>query len=154
MYLGRICEPGPAERVFAPPYHPYTEALLSAMPVPDPEAGSHPDPAARVRCRALASRPPAVRSTPAARARSMRSANVEVPPAREGPEGHTIVCHIPLPDLAALQSSVLPGPDEHPPIPGHARRIVGRSLALAAAQGRLVSRSGRPFPTDMKARQR
>ena len=36
MYLGRICEVGPTEALFAPPYHPYTEALLSAVPVPDP----------------------------------------------------------------------------------------------------------------------
>ena len=37
MYLGRIVEVGPAEDVCARPVHPYTEALLSAVPVPDPE---------------------------------------------------------------------------------------------------------------------
>ena len=35
MYLGRIMEQGTTEDVFAPPYHPYTEALLSAVPVAD-----------------------------------------------------------------------------------------------------------------------
>ena len=38
MYLGRIVEIGDAERVFASPSHPYTRALISAIPVPDPDA--------------------------------------------------------------------------------------------------------------------
>mgnify|MGYP006421641445 CR=1 FL=1 len=36
MYLGEIAEVGPTRDVFEPPYHPYTEALLSAIPEPDP----------------------------------------------------------------------------------------------------------------------
>ncbi|WP_049908577.1 MULTISPECIES: ABC transporter ATP-binding protein [Halorubrum] len=36
MYLGEIAEIAPTEEVFEPPYHPYSEALLSAIPEPDP----------------------------------------------------------------------------------------------------------------------
>jgi len=32
MYLGKICEIGTTEEVFSPPFHPYTNALLSAVP--------------------------------------------------------------------------------------------------------------------------
>ncbi len=41
MYLGRIVEMGPVEEVFTRPIHPYTKALLSAVPVADPASNRH-----------------------------------------------------------------------------------------------------------------
>jgi peptide/nickel transport system ATP-binding protein len=38
MYLGRVVEIGPTEEIFANPRHPYTKALLAAIPEPDPDA--------------------------------------------------------------------------------------------------------------------
>ncbi len=37
MYLGKLVEVGPAENIFENPLHPYTQMLLSAIPIPDPE---------------------------------------------------------------------------------------------------------------------
>ena len=41
MYLGKLCEVGPPEALYEEPAHPYTKALLAAIPVPDPAADVH-----------------------------------------------------------------------------------------------------------------
>ena len=41
MYRGTVIEFGAVDKVFSPPYHPYTEALLSAIPNPDPTSAEN-----------------------------------------------------------------------------------------------------------------
>jgi peptide/nickel transport system ATP-binding protein len=107
VYLGKICETGPVERVFAPPYHPYTEALLSAVPIADPDARVNP-----IR---LEGSVPGAADPPSGcvfHTRCPRKVGAiceqQIPPARVDTEGHTIVCHIPLTTLIELQSKEMP----------------------------------------------
>ena len=99
MYLGQIMEIGPAEAIYAPPYHPYTEALLSAVPIPDPTAkqkhirldGSVPsaiDPPSGCR---FHTRCPRRQLLPD----GGKICEQEIPPWRELENGHRVFCHIP-----------------------------------------------------------
>ncbi len=103
MYLGQIMEIGPAEAIYAPPYHPYTEALLSAVPVPDPSAkqkhirleGTVPsaiDPPSGCR---FHTRCPRRVMLP----EDGKICEEEIPPWREIGNGHRIFCHIPEEEL-------------------------------------------------------
>ena len=101
MYLGRVMEAGPTDRVFEPPYHPYTEALLSAVPIPDPDVVQ-----ARVR---LTGELPSAIDPPAGCRFSTRCprhlghiCDTVPPPERGAAMGHRIYCHVPLEELATL----------------------------------------------------
>jgi peptide/nickel transport system ATP-binding protein len=104
MYLGRLLEVGEAERVLAPPHHPYTEALLSAVPILDPEASR-----GRVHLR---SGPPPTGDVPSGcrfhprcpRFLGPICAEQEPPWHSAGETAHAICCHIPLDELARLQA--------------------------------------------------
>jgi peptide/nickel transport system ATP-binding protein len=99
MYLGQIMETGSTSQVFAPPYHPYTEALVSAVPVPDPTV-------VQERIRLDGPVPGAGNLLPGCpfQSRCPRKlgsiCETEAPPVRVAGEGHTIRCHVPLADLA------------------------------------------------------
>ena len=101
MYLGQIVDIGPAERVFAAPHHPYTEALLSAIPTL--AAGARP----RIRLHGPIPSPSDPPSgcrfhTRCPRAITGLCAEVE-PPWQEGGDGHRYRCHIAPDDLARAQ---------------------------------------------------
>ena len=102
MYLGTVAEFGPVDRVFAPPYHPYTEALLSAVPVPDPDAA-----VARILLEAPVPRADEVpRGCPFATRCPRRVGAIcdDTPPPVQPLDGdHRIACHIPAKELAARQ---------------------------------------------------
>ena len=105
MYLGQICEIGPSEAIYAPPYHPYTEALLSAVPIPDPSveqkhirlSGSVPsalDPPSGCRFNTRCPR------------KIGQICEQEAPPWQESEDGHRIFCHIPLEELRQMEAVV------------------------------------------------
>jgi len=94
MYLGRLCEVGPSEQLFANPAHPYTALLIEAIPVPDPDM--RPAEAVAV------GEPPSPISPPSGcrfRTRCPRAdarCAAEVPELRMVASGQYAACHYPL----------------------------------------------------------
>ncbi len=105
MYLGHVVELGSTDQVFAPPYHPYTEALLSAVPIADTSvqkerivlegdipSAVNPPPGCpfQTRCRWKSEVPGGLCDT-------------EVPPVRFLAEGHQVKCHLPEDSFAKME---------------------------------------------------
>jgi peptide/nickel transport system ATP-binding protein len=101
MYLGRFCEIGPTEALFAPPYHPYTEALLSAVPIPDPTVERTNIPLSGTVPSAL-DPPTGCRFHTRCPRKIGPICERETPPWREVTEEHRIHCHIPLKELRTV----------------------------------------------------
>ena len=110
LYLGELCEIGSAEEVYAPPYHPYTHMLLSA--VPEIDGDNEVSAAVRGDPGPASSRPPS--ACPFADRCPWKVGPIcdEVePPWRATSEGHKLRCHIPLDELTrrAEESSIRVG---------------------------------------------
>ena len=105
MYLGHVVELGTTDQVFSPPYHPYTEALLSAVPIADtkvkkkhivlegdiPSAMNPPSGCPfQTRCRWKSEVPG-------------RLCETDVPPVRTLPGNHQIKCHLSDEKLAEME---------------------------------------------------
>src|SRR3954464_12350888 len=106
LYLGRLMELGPAETVFSPPHHPYTEALLSAVPTIEGEQRT------RIALQGdipSAADPPSgcVFHTRCPRFLGEICKSIE-PPLVEVEPDHAMRCHIPVEDLRRLQSAATP----------------------------------------------
>jgi peptide/nickel transport system ATP-binding protein len=108
MYLGHVVEIGDTDQVFSPPYHPYTEALLSAVPIADTSvekkhivlegdipSAMNPPPGCpfQTRCRWKDQVPGGLCDT-------------QMPPVRTMAEGHEIKCHLPDETLASMDAVI------------------------------------------------
>ena len=110
LYLGKLMELSPAEELYRKPIHPYTQALLSAIPIPDPKAN-------RARDRqVIGGEPPNPISPPSGcRFRTRCPAATEIcervePPLAEYPGGHLAACHHPLNVTESEASAAKPSP--------------------------------------------
>ena len=105
MYLGHVVELGSTDEVFSPPYHPYTEALLSAVPIADTRvkkkrivlegdipSAMNPPPGCpfQTRCRWKVRVPGNL-------------CEIEVPPFVEMAPGHNIKCHLSAAEFASME---------------------------------------------------
>lgn len=94
MYLGKICEVSSSDDLYRNPAHPYTEVLLSSIPVPDPTVA--------VKKVSVDGEPPSPVSPPAGCRFNPRCPNAsdrcrsEEPTLREIEPGHFVACHHPL----------------------------------------------------------
>ena len=107
MYLGRIVELADKRALFATPLHPYSEALLSAVPILDPNAKQK-----RIRLSGVV--PSAINPPSGCRFQTRcprklgQICEQQEPPAHNFGDGHLIYCHIPADELSRVEPVVAP----------------------------------------------
>jgi peptide/nickel transport system ATP-binding protein len=135
MYLGHIVETGTTDEVFAPPYHPYTEALLSAVPIADTRIE-------RKRIVLDGDIPSAVNPPPGCpfqtRCGYKAQAGVslcetEVPPVRTLEGGHQIKCHL-AEDILAKMDPVIALANDNSAKPKKAAQKTSKKTTKKPAQ--------------------
>ena len=111
MYLGKVMEMASRERLYTRPAHPYTQALLSAVPIPDPDMGE-------VRERVLLTgdlpspvNPPSGCVFHTRCFKAQDRCKIEIPMVRELQPGHEVACHFPE-EWAPLDTDAGPPPVE------------------------------------------
>jgi peptide/nickel transport system ATP-binding protein len=106
MYLGQIVEEGTTSHVYNIPSHPYTEALVSSIPVPDPNIKQ-----GRIRLDgdipSAANLPTGCRFHTRCPRKIGAICEQQEPPWSDAGDGHHILCHIPIDELITLQAATL-----------------------------------------------
>jgi peptide/nickel transport system ATP-binding protein len=108
MYLGKIVELAGRDQLYAQPRHPYTVALLSAVPVPEPLSSASGQRERRQRIRLQGDPPSPLEPPPACRFhtrcwKAQQICRTEEPPLAELAPGHSVACHFP--------ENTAPGPE-------------------------------------------
>lgn len=148
MYLGHVVEQGSTEQVFSPPYHPYTEALLSAVPIAD----------TRVKKKRiiLDGDIPSALNPPSGcpfQTRCPRKAQVEgdlcettIPPMRTLADSHQIKCHLAQSILDEMEAVIQIDAISE----GEPQDVAAEDAASGTAKGGLVNRAKRALGIEDK----
>src|SRR5262245_26206149 len=120
MYLAQIMERGTTEQVFGPPYHPYTEALLSAVPIADPHVTKR-EIVLEGNLPSVLNPPKGCPFTTRCPRKVGRICDDERPPVQMAAEGHAIACHIPLAELRRIAPVIAVRPEDGQPHPAPSR---------------------------------
>ena len=106
MYLGKLVEMADRDKLYAAPRHPYTVALMSAVPVPEPVRGEGGTRERRERIRLTGDVPSPLNPPPACRFhtrcwKAQEICRTQEPPLSELVSGHKVACHFPENSAAA-----------------------------------------------------